>query len=139
MDQTLSIVNCTPPWITANRNLWCHDLLDLSTQKSDKFEYFLSSLTNDRGDKSKCMQPCKSIWYKTARIGFDSRSDRFGLFINFLSEVEETRSKLNIETITLLTRIGGIIGVGKEFLWILTMTVTGLLSLSSYIHKYMKC
>ena len=66
-------------------------------------------------------------------MAFDSRSDRFGLLINFDREVVETKSKLNIEPLTLLTRIGGMIGVGKEFLWIIITVCSYLISLHKTI------
>ena len=50
--------------------------------------------------------------------------------------MEETRSQLNISPLTLLTRIGGIIGVGKEFLWIIITLATYLISVYSNICKY---
>ena len=46
----------------------------------------------------------------------------FGLTIVFDNVVEKTTSNWQIEPVTLLTRIGGIIGVGKELLWVLIIT-----------------
>ena len=46
------------------------------------------------------------------------------MFINFDTEVDQTQSELTIEPMTLLTRIGGIVGVGKEFLWIIITVCT---------------
>ena len=46
----------------------------------------------------------------------------FGLTIVFDNVVEKTISNWQIEPVTLLTRIGGIIGVGKELLWVLIIT-----------------
>ena len=46
----------------------------------------------------------------------------FGLTIVFDKVVERTISNWQIEPVTLLTRIGGIIGVGKELLWVMIMT-----------------
>ena len=43
----------------------------------------------------------------------------FGISIGFDNVVEKTISHWQIEPVTLLTRIGGIIGVGKELLWVL--------------------
>ena len=46
----------------------------------------------------------------------------FGLTIVFDNVVEKTISNWQIEPVTLLTRIGGIIGVGKELLWVMILT-----------------
>ena len=47
----------------------------------------------------------------------------FGLTIVFDNVVEKTISNWQIEPVTLLTRIGGIIGVGKELLWVMIVTI----------------
>ena len=62
----------------------------------------------------------------TRKIGFDERKDRYGMFVRFSREMDVHRSLLNVETLTLLTRIGGIIGVGKQFLWI-AITINAIL------------
>ena len=45
-----------------------------------------------------------------------------GLLIVLDNIVEKTISNWQIKEITLLTRIGGIIGVGKELLWVMMIT-----------------
>ena len=62
LEQMLNILNCTPPWITDKHHLWCKDLLNLSSSASKKLDFFLSSIINDRGDKSNCPQSCSSTW-----------------------------------------------------------------------------
>ena len=87
--------------------------------------------------------------YQTSNVAFDSRDDRYGLFVTFDQEVLENRSQLSIGkriimivwkiiteiitkgNLTLLTRIGGIIGVGKEFLWIMITLLSFLLKFKS--------
>ena len=70
--------------------------------------------------------------YKTTNTGFDSRTDRYGMYVTFATEVEETRSELTIAPLTLLTRIGGMVGVGKQFLWI-------IISLCTFLISFYKC
>ena len=64
--------------------------------------------------------------YQVDKVGFDAREDRFGLYVQFDQEVEIIVSKLQIGLKTLATRFGGIIGVGKELLWVLILTFTSL-------------
>ena len=64
--------------------------------------------------------------------GFDARGDRYGLYVQFDKEVDETNINWTIEPLTLLTKIGGIIGVGKEFFWVI-ISMSGLLFM---IQKY---
>ena len=59
-------------------------------------------------------------------VGFDARDDRYGLYIQFDQTVEVTVSKLQIGLKTLATRCGGIIGVGKELLWVIIFSFTSL-------------
>ena len=72
-------------------------------------------------DDGSCYQPCKRMKFYSRRTRIDPRDDRIGIFI-FIFQLEEKVSvretKFAIDGITLLTRIGGLIGVGKEFLWI---------------------
>ena len=53
------------------------------------------------------------------QVGIFSVKNLRGLIIAFDDEVEVETSELQISPKTFLTRIGGIIGVGKEFLWII--------------------
>ena len=69
--------------------------------------------------------------YKVDQIGFDSRTDRFGMFVQFDKNVDVTKNELKIDAMTFLTRVGGIIGVGKNFLWIIILCLTYITTFSS--------
>ena len=52
------------------------------------------------------------------------------------NKVEKTISNLQIGEITLLTRIGGIIGVGKELLWVMMITGSSItLAINHFRYK----
>ena len=55
------------------------------------------------------------------RIGTNiiTTSDQYGIYMVFEDVVENTVSEYQIGPKTLATRVGGIIGVGKNLLWIL--------------------
>ena len=57
-------------------------------------------------------------------VGFQPTSDRSGVKVVLETEVLQTVSSLQIGVKTLATRVGGIIGVGKELLWILIFCFT---------------
>ena len=59
-------------------------------------------------------------------FGHDERVDSYGIWIQFYQEVVLTSNLLSIEPITLLMRIGRIIGVHKEFFWVI-IPISGLL------------
>ena len=67
--------------------------------------------------------------YEANSHGFQPTSDRTGLKVVLDTEVLQTVSKLQIGAKTLVTRIGGIIGVGKELMWILIFCLTTVSSL----------
>ena len=73
--------------------------------------------------------------YQVDNVGFDARDDRYGLYIQFDQTVEVTVSKLQIGLKTLATRCGGIIGVGKELLWVIIFSFTSLGSLCSNLYN----
>ena len=58
------------------------------------------------------------------QTGFDARKDIYGLFVQFDQNVDVSVSKLEIGLKTLATRFGGIIGVGKELLWVIILLFT---------------
>ena len=57
-------------------------------------------------------------------VGFQPTSDRSGVKVVLDTEVLQTVSSLQIGVKTLATRVGGIVGVGKELLWILIFCFT---------------
>ena len=59
--------------------------------------------------------------YKIEKIGIELRPDqtRFGMFVQVDSAVHVSKSQWTISPMTFLTRIGGVVGVGKELMWIL--------------------
>ena len=71
--------------------------------------------------------------YITRKVGFDARKDRYGLFVAFNEDIEVFTENLIIQPITLLTRIGGIIGVGKELLWVALSLATFAMALTTKI------
>ena len=63
LSQSLEVLNCTAPWLTAKEDLWCRKYLELSDEVSDRFGAFLASVVDDRNEqKHKCLPPCHSSW-----------------------------------------------------------------------------
>ena len=62
--------------------------------------------------------------YEVHHLGFQPTSDRSGVKVVLDTEVLQTVSSLQIGVKTLATRVGGIVGVGKELLWILIFCFT---------------
>ena len=70
------------------------------------------------------------------QTGFDARNDRYGMYVTFLPDVEVKQTLLNIEPMTLMTRIGGIIGVGKELLWVIIFTSSSFVLILKNIFRF---
>ena len=51
----MTALNCTPPYITDNKKIWCQERIDLSP----KAKSFLADLRNNRLEKGECYQPCR--------------------------------------------------------------------------------
>ena len=66
--------------------------------------------------------------------GRGTSTDKYGLFAQFDREVLIRQTHRTIGPITLLTRIGGIIGVNKKFYWTLILCTTNIF----YIKKIVK-
>ena len=71
--------------------------------------------------QGKCLNPCKTSKYYIKDLGFISEEQKSGIIVNFDRKVEKTISELQIGTQTLITRFGGIIGVGKNLLWVIIL------------------
>ena len=67
--------------------------------------------------------------YKVEKNGLDYRGDRYGVWVQFSEEISTIRSHLAIEPITFVTRVGGLIGVGKELLWVIIFLCNYLLNI----------
>ena len=39
--QSLELLNCTPPWITDNQNIWCERNIHVTQELIDKFQNFI--------------------------------------------------------------------------------------------------
>ena len=54
-----------------------------------------------------------------AKNGFTANEDRYGMILFFKTEIDVTQAHLTISFETLVTRIGGILGVGRTLTWLL--------------------
>ena len=87
---------------------------------------------NGYEDEGPCLHPCSRMIFDSRIVKNDPYRKVYGLYIQLEEKVKVLESTFIINEITLLTRIGGIIGVGKEFLWII------ILIFGSLIHSLQK-
>ena len=117
--QFVSILNCSLPWISEKRDVWCKDNLNISDQIIGQHYNLIDQVSYGKADIGTCLSPCKITSFEVEDIGFYSVKNYRGMVIAFSNEVEVLTSELQISAKTFLTRVGGVIGVGKEFFWII--------------------
>ena len=131
MKRAMEFLTCIPPWMTSKKDQWCNNLINTTSENKRKISNRLDTVMKGKASRGECLPICNSVWYKTTKNGHDEREDRYGLYVEFRQKVILTSNHLSIEPMTLLTRIGGIIGVGKEFFWI-------IISMSSFLLMFKK-
>ena len=74
--------------------------------------------------------------YKIEEAGLVESTNKAGVLALFDKYVHQTQTKLQIGLNTFLTRVGGIIGVGKNLLWILIFSLSSLGLLIKFLIKH---
>ena len=67
------------------------------------------------------------------------KTDMVSYGVQFKDMVEITTTNIAISPTTLITRIGGIIGVGKKLLWVIVFCCGYLTSLLSIFNDFCNC
>ena len=148
ISQALKIMNCSPPYLTNKKQFWCNE----DIERTDSVLRFLWKLGGGILDDGKCFPPCQktkyerifspnfSVYkthinkrYEIIERGFDGNSETYGMKIYFINDVQVTRSHLTIEPLTLMSRIGGIIGVGQALAWIILLCYDKIIILNTHL------
>ena len=58
LKQSLDLINCTSPWITSNKKLWCKNMEISTVEQKEKIEHFFASIIDENADEGQCIQPC---------------------------------------------------------------------------------
>ena len=131
--QFIEIINCTLPWVSDSESLWCSNKIKISAANIGRLNNLIDKILYGKADPGSCLSPCKMTSFEVEDIGFFSSQNYRGMAFAFADEVEVTTSKLQVGTKTLLTRVGGVIGVGKEFLWIILCGLSGIKVLTTIL------
>ena len=73
-------------------------------------------------DPGKCLVPCRTKKFQSEEVGFKRSDNQSGVNIDFEKLVEITKSEFQIGTKTLISRIGGFIGISKNLLWLIIVS-----------------
>ena len=57
--QTLRLLNCTPPWMTNSRDLWCPGRLYLSQNLTDRMTLLFDTILHGTAEVGRCLVPCR--------------------------------------------------------------------------------
>ena len=68
-------------------------------------------------------------------LGFVKTNDNSGVYVDFESFVERQRTGRQINFATFTTRVGEMLGVGKNLLWVVVLSCTSLLTISSFVKR----
>ena len=127
LNENMKILNCTAPWMTDDEELWCKGNLTLnSRQKISQWGRFVADVNVGEEPHGKCSVPCKTTNYYVNEFGYKEDSEYKGVIIIFDKFVKKTISELQIGPRTLVTRFGGIIGVGKNLLWVVIFAISAI-------------
>ena len=86
-----------------------------------------------KGDVEGCPKPCNRMKFDSRMTGDDPFEKVFGLFVEVEEKIEVLESIFTINEVTLVTRIGGIIGVGKEFIWLILFSISYFIAFHKFI------
>ena len=140
VQQNSQFLTCTPPWMTSNEDSWCKGGYEL-TSRSIGLSYvkFLNDIRYSEANSGQCLVPCKVRSYVAKEIGVRAENDTGGLSIRFEKEVDITKSSWTTTLLTLMSKVGGFVGLCKNFLWLTTILISSISVLMSNIkHRYLK-
>ena len=110
-------LGCQPPYLSENISTICDKKFNVSENRSSEiFNIFLNLYYADK--KFRCKPPCTKLKYTTRDKGVWP-DQALAFDITFDKTIETTLSRFNIDWKTLLTKLGGFIGIGRSFLWVL--------------------
>ena len=66
--QTLLLLNCTPPWLTDNQDLWCKDRLNISDQQANNNDLYFDQILDGKFPNGNCLKPCNFMRYSLALV-----------------------------------------------------------------------
>ena len=126
-------VNCTPPWMTENENLWCTQKHAQGLRDIDVRHYlgFMNDMISGQVDYGKCSPPCTKYSFYSTGLGFVENLNYSGVTIFFDKIIDDTIFEYKIDSFTLLTRFGGIIGLTRNLLWVVLL----FLSIAGYFYS----
>ena len=78
--------------------------------------------------------------YKVTYLGLVNSNlwSKGGIYVDINQILERKITSLQVDAKTLITRVGGVIGVGKNLLWVVILLIMSSVSILSLVGKYFK-
>ena len=131
--QTFQFLNCTPPWMTENEDLWCKEKIKFESASSKlKFKNLLAGIIDSNYDNGECFEPCRVKRYIAKEMVLKETKNVRGVMLKFSKEISITKSSWKTTWSTLISKTGGFIGINKNFLWIVTLSIS---SMAVFVHN----
>ena len=129
-------LNCTPPWMTENETLWCIGKNKLNNNSRKPYFNFIADIIKSKANEEKCLVPCKVKKFEAREISKSAyiKVSQLGLRVVFENDVDVIKSSWQMDEITLLSKIGGFIGISKNFLWLIILLISSTSALISYLN-----
>ena len=127
LDELHKIANITPPWLTDNSDLWWRENITFKSGEIRAKYYLLFEKVNFLSYYTKkCLVPCRRNTFELKHNGMLESANNSGFAVWLDRFVSRTTSEPQISPMTLITRLGGIIGVGKNLLWIIVLLFSSI-------------
>ena len=90
----------------------------------------INGILND----DRCLPPCSSTLFNVKLKNYESNEDVNAIYIEFKSMIEIKNTHYKLDTFTLLSNLGGVIGLGRNAFWLIA-SIGGILKLLLYLTK----
>ena len=125
--QNFLFLNCTPPWMTVVEDFWCTGKHKLESKSAgENFFHFMSAVSASEASSGRCLVPCKVKKYNAKEIGKREKINVRGIYVIFEREVAVAKSLWALDGITLLSKIGGFIGISKNLSWLIMLLLSSV-------------
>ena len=76
--------------------------------------------------------------YRVDYLGHVKSEEWGGVYVDIDNVLHRKMAGWQVDTKTFTTRVGGVIGVGKNLLWVVMLSVTSIVTLFNLTRKYFK-
>ena len=122
--------------MTYHEDFWCTGKHKLESKSAgENFFHFMSAVSASEASSGKCLVPCKVKRFNAKEIGKREKINVRGIYVIFEREVAVTKSSWALDGITLLSKIGGFIGISKNLSWLIILLLSSVGVVLSYLRQ----